>query len=87
MLVPYDAIVSRDGSYMVVLANRDGSTTLVPVEVGATSDLYAEILSGDIEEGDQVVLYESDSDDMFGMMMMGGGGGGGGQPPAGGGGR
>lgn len=86
LLVPYDAIVSRDGSYMVVLVNKDDSTTLVPVEVGATSDLYAEILSGDIEEGDQVVLYGSDTNDMFTMMMMGGGGGGG-QPPANGGGR
>ncbi len=93
LLVPYDAVVSRDGSYMVVLANKDGSTTLVPVEVGAISDLFAEITSGEIEEGDQVVIYSSDSDDMFGGMMMGGGGmgggmgGGGGEPPSGGGGQ
>jgi len=81
LLVPYDAIVSRDGSYMVVLVNGS-STTMVPVEVGATSDLFAEITSGEIEEGDQVIIYSTDSEDMFGMMMMGGGGG---QPPAGGG--
>lgn len=88
LLVPYDALVSRDGSYMVVLVGKNGDTNLVPVEVGAISDLYAEITSGDIEEGDQVVLYESESDFMFGgMMMMNGGGGGGGQPPAGGGGQ
>ena len=88
LLVPYDAVVSRDGSYMVVLANEDGSTELVPVEVGAISDLYAEITSGDIQEGDQVVIYESDDNFMFGsMMMIGGGGGGGGQPSAGGGGQ
>jgi HlyD family secretion protein len=84
LLVPYDAVVSRDGSYMVVLVNGS-STTMVPVEIGATSDLYAEITSGEIEEGDQVVIYSSSSENMFGMMMMGGGGGGGGQPPAGGG--
>jgi len=85
LLVPYDAVVSRDGSYMVVLSNNDGSTTLVPVEVGATSDLYAEITSGEIEEGDTVIIYSSSEENTFGMMMMGGGGGGGGQPPAGGG--
>ncbi len=88
LLVPYDAVVSRDGSYMVVLADNSGNTTMVPVEIGATSDLYAEVTSGDLEEGDQVVLYSSDSSSsMFGgMMMMSGGGGGGGQPPSGGGG-
>jgi len=86
LLVPYDAVVSRDGSYMVVLSNNDGSTTLVPVEIGATSDLYAEITSGELEEGDAVVIYSSSEESMFTMMMMGGGGGGnGGQPPAGGG--
>ena len=79
LLVPYDAVVSRDGSYMVVLEDE----TLVPVEIGAVSDLYAEVLSGDIEEGDTVILYESDDETGFGMMMMGGGGGG---APAGGGG-
>ena len=83
LLVPYDAVVSRDGSYMVVLANKDGSTILVPVEVGAISDLYAQITSGDIEEGDQVVVYESTGADMFSGIMMGGGsmGGGGERPP------
>ncbi len=83
LLVPYDAVVSRDGSYMVVLANKDGSTILVPVEVGAISDLYAQITSGDIEEGDQVVVYKSIGNDMFSGMMMGGGsmGGGGERPP------
>jgi HlyD family secretion protein len=91
LLVPNDAIVSRDGSYMVVVANKDGSTELVPVEVGASSDVYTEIVSGEISEGDQVVLYSSSSESMFGGMMMGGAGGGmpagngGGQPPAGGG--
>ena len=54
LLVPFDAVVSQDdGSFMVVL--EDG--TSIPVEIGATSDLYAEVLSGDIEEGDTVILY------------------------------
>ena len=74
LLVPYDAVVSRDGSYMVVLVNKDGSTTMVPVELGASSNLYAEVTSGELEEGDQVVLYSSDSSsNMFGGMMISGG--------------
>ena len=54
LLVPYDAVVAQeDGSYAVVL--EDG--TLVPVEIGIKSDAYIEILSGDIEEGDTVILH------------------------------
>ena len=67
LLVPNDAVVSRDGSYMVVLKDE----TLVPVEIGATSDLYAEVLGGDIEEGDTVILYKSKDDYGFSMMMGG----------------
>ncbi len=73
LLVPYDAVVSRDGSYMVVLADNAGNTTMIPVEIGATSDLFAEIIGGELKEGDQVVLYSSNSGDDFGMMMMNGG--------------
>jgi HlyD family secretion protein len=83
LLVPYDAVVSRDGSYMVVLADNSGNTTMVPVEIGATSDLFAEVTGGELKEGDQVVLYTSNNNNDFGMIMMSGGGGG--QPPSGGG--
>jgi len=85
LLVPNDAIISRDGSTMVEIYQRVGENTLVKVEVGASSDLYTEIISGEIEEGEQVVLYSSSESEMFGpgMMMQGpGGGAGGGQPPA-----
>lgn len=70
LLVPYDAVISRDGSYMVVLANNDDSTNLVPVEVGAISDLFVEITNGEINEGDRVVIYASDSNPMFGGMVL-----------------
>jgi HlyD family secretion protein len=73
LLVPYDAVVSRDGSYMVVLADNSGNTTMIPVEIGATSDLFAEVTGGELKEGDQVVLYSSNNGDDFGMMMMSGG--------------
>ena len=55
LLAPYDAVINRDGSYMVVLKDE----TAVPVEIGAITDLYIEILSGDIDKGDTVILYES----------------------------
>jgi len=80
LLVPYDAVVSRDGSYMVVLADNSGNTTMIPVEIGATSDLFAEVTGGELKEGDQVVLYTSNNSADFGMVMMSGGGGG--QPPS-----
>lgn len=80
LLVPNDAVVSRDDSYMVVVA-KGSSTTMVPVTIGAASDTLTEITSGEISEGDKVVLYSSDTSNNFSMMM-----GGGGQPPASGGG-
>ncbi len=83
LLVPNDAVVSRDGSYMVVVA-KDSGTTMVPVTIGAASDTQTEITSGDIVEGDKVVLYTSDATTSFETMMRSGGGGG--QPPAAGGG-
>ena len=81
LLVPNGAVVSRDGKSIVVLVNTDGSTTNVPVETGATSDVYTEITSGDITEGSQVAVYSSQNDAFGGFMMgpmMGGG-----EPPQG----
>jgi multidrug efflux pump subunit AcrA (membrane-fusion protein) len=59
LLVPTDAIVSRDSSYMVVVADDSGNTTMVPVEVGASTGTSSVITSGDVKEGDKVVLYTS----------------------------
>ena len=56
LLAPYDAVINRDGAYVVVLKDE----TSVPVEIGTITDLYIEILSGDIDEGEKVILYESD---------------------------
>ena len=88
LLVPNDSIISRDGSYIVEVVNSDGSTTLVPVEIGASSDVSTEITGGELSENDQVVLYTSDAQSSFFMMMSGSGGGmpagGDGEPPAGG---
>lgn len=58
----------------------------VSVETGLTSDSYVEILSGDIEEGDEVYISQSTvSSEETGMgMMMGAPGGGQGAPSGGG---
>ncbi len=57
----------------------------VSVETGLTSDSYVEILSGDLEEGDEVYISQStvSSSDEAGMFMMGGQGGGQGGPGGG----
>lgn len=57
----------------------------VSVETGLTSDTYVEIISGDLEEGDEVYVSQStvSSDENSGMMMGGGPGSSGG--PGGGG--
>jgi HlyD family secretion protein len=40
----------------VVFVLKDGQLVEVPVEFGSSSDVNSEIISGDIQEGDQVVL-------------------------------
>ena len=86
LLVPNDALVSNKKGSAVLLSNRDGSTMIVPVETGASSDVYTEIISGDISEGDTLAIQIDDSSGFFpGMNGMGGikvmTGGGGGKPP------
>jgi HlyD family secretion protein len=78
LLVPNGAIVSRDGSSAVILVGSDKSTTIVPVETGASSDTYTEIKTDKIAEGDRLAVYSSISSsevpEMRGLGLMGGGG-------------
>jgi HlyD family secretion protein len=55
LLVPNRAVRLRDGK-RVVYVLKQGVLTPVEIEIGATSDLTSQILSGDIQEGDTVVL-------------------------------
>lgn len=84
LLVPNGAVVSRDGSSAVVKVDASGSTSIVPVKTGASSDVYTQITSGEIAEGDTLAVYSADSSGNFPMMggfgMMVGGG----APPQGG---
>lgn len=88
LLVPNAAVVSRNGTSAVVLVGSNSSTTFIPVEIGAASDSFTEILSGELSEGDTLAVYATDSSGNFPMMggfgmMMGGGQGGGERPPQG----
>ncbi len=76
LLVPNGAVVSRDGSSAVILVGSDNSTSIVPVETGASSDIYTEITSGEIAEGDTLAVYATGSNNQFmigGFGMIGGG--------------
>ena len=85
LLVPNDAVLSRDGGTAVLLVKADGSISVVSVETGASSDTFTQVVSGDIADGNQLAVYSSSSNGFSGMPMMGemrfitGGG----QPPAG----
>lgn len=56
LLVPTQSIQTSNGQPIVVKVNADGSTSEVAVELGAVSDQYTQILSGDIVAGDQLVV-------------------------------
>ena len=72
LLVPNDAVISRNGNTMVMLSGSDGSLTPVQVQTGASSDTNTQIVSGNIKEGDKVAIYSSSSSSLFGGGFGGG---------------
>jgi len=88
LLVPSQAVVSNGSRNIVMLADGDGGASPIIVDVGAASEAYIQIISTEIEEGDQIGLIPVESrgfEEMRGMMRVMGGGMGG-PPPEGGGG-
>jgi HlyD family secretion protein len=86
LLVPNLAIVTNTSGKSLVLVSKNGTPTPVVIELGSKSDQYTEIKSGDLKEGDTILIALSSSSAdiasnraMFGIM--GGGGFGGGEPP------
>ena len=84
LLVPNQALRSKNGNDMVMVVGEEGTPLPVMVEVGASSDAFTEITSGDIAEGDQLIVVNDTSGNVFGggFGVMGGmhqitGGGGG----------
>ncbi|MCJ7569988.1 MAG: efflux RND transporter periplasmic adaptor subunit [Anaerolineales bacterium] len=55
VLVPNRAVRVRDGERVVYLL-VNGVMTPMPVVLGATSDLYSEVLEGDLKVGDEIIL-------------------------------
>ena len=76
LLVPNDAVISRNGNTLVMVAGSDGSLTSVQVQTGASSDTETQIVSGDLKQGEQVAVFSSSSSGgFFGGGFPGGFGG------------
>ncbi len=54
-VVPNDSIATINGQE-IVFVERNGSYVAVPVTLGSYSDMYSEVLSADIQEGESIVL-------------------------------
>jgi HlyD family secretion protein len=55
LLVPNRAVRALDGE-RVVYVLRAGTIVPVTIVLGASSDTYSEVVSGDLQEGDTIVL-------------------------------
>jgi HlyD family secretion protein len=55
LIVPNRAITKRSGAYFVFIL-RNNQTTQIPVEIGSSSDVETEIVSGELKEGDLVIV-------------------------------
>jgi HlyD family secretion protein len=56
LLLPTSATRFLNGQQVVYILNADGQPRPVPVELGISAGEYSQVLSGDLKEGDHVVL-------------------------------
>ena len=56
LLVPNRAVRVVDGKRIVYVLKDDGSLATVEVRLGANSDIYSEVVGGDLQVGDLIVL-------------------------------
>ncbi len=77
LLVPNRAVRTLDGS-LVVYTLQNGSLKPVTITLGASNDTMSEILTGNLKEGDVIVLNPPTSSLLDGSAGPGSGGGGGG---------
>ena len=72
LLIPTQAILTQGGVPVVMRVNADDSTSAVPVELGATSEVYTQVISGEIAVGDKlaVTLASSTDGDGFDPRVM-----------------
>lgn len=87
LLIPNMAIQSGGNQSFVLVAGSNGKSIITPVETGASSDSFTALVSGEVNEGDVILIPISTSTTgpEGGMFMFGGGmrtiTGGGGRPP------
>jgi HlyD family secretion protein len=60
LLVPNQAVRAVNGTRMVYLVEENGDLKPVEVTLGATSDRYSQLLEGDLQPGDLLVLNPSE---------------------------
>jgi multidrug efflux pump subunit AcrA (membrane-fusion protein) len=87
VLVPNLAVVTDSSGKSFVLISKNGTTKPVAIELGSKSDQYIEVKSGDLKEGDTVLIAISSSGAaatnnraLFGILGGGSFGGGGDRP-------
>ena len=68
LLVPSSTIILRDGVPVVMVVQGDGTTSPVQVKTGAVSEAFTEIISDDLEEGDQLAIFTSETNNLGGFM-------------------
>lgn len=55
LLVPNRAVRVEEGQ-RVIYINRNGVPEAIPIELGASSEVFSEVAGGDLEEGDLIIL-------------------------------
>ena len=60
LLVPNRAVQREDGKQVVYILAADGSYLSVPITLGASQDSYSQVLSGDLKQGDTLILNPSE---------------------------
>ena len=75
VLIPNRAVRVRDGQRVVYIMTA-GAVDIVEVDLGATSDQYSQLVDGDVQEGDTIVLNPPQFEFEFGEDpgFRGGGG-------------
>lgn len=56
LTVSYDALGMRDGQNVVFRINKDNKVQMIPITLGMQGDIYVEIISEELKEGDAIVL-------------------------------
>ena len=81
LLIASDALIFQDDGTTALSVIGESGMEMVTVETGAESDVYTEVISDEITEGDQVAILSSAFADMMefggpgmGRGVMGGGG-------------